>query len=247
MDGLADNLLKHAAEQLRGTQRRQFLAYVCSEMCGGDARRAERRFGWGRETIAKGLRERSADSGDTTVFKSNNRGQRRSEEKNPQLAIDIRLIVEPHTHSDPELKTERQYTNLSAKEVRQALLDRGYSEQEVPSERTLRDVLNRMNYRLKRIQKGKPLKKTEHTDAIFENVKAVRAEAAADPETLEISIDTKTKVKLGEYSQGGKNQNRPRRQRSQSARSRPAGEAQAGSFWRVGSRDRFTDFDLRQA
>ena len=38
----------------------------------------------------------------------------------------------------------------------------------------MRDILNRMNYRLKRIQKGKPLKKTEETDAIFANVKAVR-------------------------------------------------------------------------
>ena len=141
---------------------------------------------------------------------------KRSEDQNPQLAIDIRLIVEPHTHSDPELKTDRLYTNLSAAEVRRALLDRGYSEKELPSERTLRDILNRMNYRLKRIQKGKPLKKTEHTDAIFENVKAVRAEAKADSETLEISIDTKTKVKLGEYSLGGKNQNRSRRKSSPS-------------------------------
>jgi len=119
----------------------------------------------------------------------------------------------------PELKTERRYTNLSAAEVRQALLDRGYSAEEVPSERTMRDILNRMNYRLKRIQKGKPLKKTKDTDAIFENVKAVRAEAEADPETLEISIDTKTKVKLGEYDQGGKNANRSSRQCAQGARS----------------------------
>jgi len=110
------------------------------------------------------------------------------------LAIDIRLIVEPHTQTDPELKTDRRYTNLSAAEVRQALFDRGYSKAEVPSERTMRDILNRMNYRLKRIQKGKPLKKTKNTDAIFENVQAVRAQAEADPETLEISIDTKTKV-----------------------------------------------------
>lgn len=140
--------------------------------------------------------------------KSGNRGRKRSEEQNPQLAIDIQLIVEPHTQTDPELKTERRYTNLSAAEVRQALLERGYSEEEVPSERTMRDILNRMNYRLNRIQKGKPLKKTKETDAIFENVKAVRAEAEADPETLEISIDTKTKVKLGEYSMGGKNADR---------------------------------------
>jgi hypothetical protein len=61
-----------------------------------------------------------------------------------------------------------------------------------------------MNYRLKRIQKGRPLKKTAETDAIFANVQAVHEEAAADETTLEISVDTKTKVSLGGYSLGGK-------------------------------------------
>lgn len=219
MEGVADDLLRSAASQMRGTQRRQFLAQVCQELCDGNARQAEERFGWGRETITKGMAERQADPIELKARKSDNRGKKRSEEQNPQLAIDIRLIVEPHTQTDPELKSERLYTNLSAAEVREALLERGYSEEEVPSERTMRDILNRMNYRLKRIQKGKPLKKTKDTDAIFENVKGVRAEVEADPETLEISIDTKTKVKLGEYDQGGKNTNRSRRQSPQGSRS----------------------------
>jgi hypothetical protein len=90
--------------------------------------------------------------------------------------------------------------------VRQELLAKGYAEEELPSERTLRDILNRMNYRLKRIQKGKPLKKTEDTDAIFANVQAVHEQAKGDPETWEISVDTKAKVSLGEYALGGKNQ-----------------------------------------
>ena len=42
-----------------------------------------------------------------------------------------------------------------------------------------------MNYRLKRIQKGKPLKKTKETDAIFANVKQVKEQVRDDPETLE--------------------------------------------------------------
>lgn len=208
MEVVADELLKSAASQLRGAQRRMFLAEVCEGLCDGSARRAEERFGWGRETIAKGLQERKADPKELVSRKSKNQGAKRSEDQNPQLAIDIRLIVEPHTQTDPELKTDRLYTNLSAKEVREELQRRGYTKEQLPSERTLRDILNRMNYRLKRIQKGKPLKKTEHTDAIFENVKAVQAEAAEDPLTLEISIDTKTKVKLGEYALGGKNTDR---------------------------------------
>jgi len=217
MEG-ADALLVGAASRMSGIERRMFLAEVCQSLCDGNTRQAERRFGWGRNTIAQGIEEQKLSPQEQAAHRSGNAGKKRSEEQNPQLAIDIRLIVEPHTHTDPELKTERRYLNLSAKEVRQALLERGYSDEELPSERTMRDLLNRMNYRLKRIQKGKPLKKTEDTDAIFENVKAVRAEAEADPETLEISIDTKTKVKLGEYSQGEKNANRSRRQRASSAR-----------------------------
>ena len=81
----------------------------------------------------------------------------------------------------------------------------------MPSERAMRDVLNRMNYRVKRIQKGKPLKKTEETDAIFANVKEVKDQARNDPETLEISMETKAKVGLGDYARGGKNQDRRRR------------------------------------
>jgi hypothetical protein len=92
--------------------------------------------------------------------------------------------------------------------VRQALIDKGYAHEELPRERTMRDILNRMNYRLKRIQKGKPLKKTEQTDAIFANVAAVRAQARDEPATLEISMDTKAKVALGEYVRGGKNPDR---------------------------------------
>ena len=88
------------------------------------------------------------------------------------------------------------------------MIDKGYSQQELPKERTMRDMLNRMNYRLKRIQKGKPLKKTDETDAIFANVKAVREQVRDDPETLEISMDTKAKVGLGDYARGGKNQDR---------------------------------------
>jgi hypothetical protein len=45
-----------------------------------------------------------------------------------------------------------------------------------------------MNYRLKRIQKAKPLKKTKETDAIFENVHPVRAEARSDLEPRENGI-----------------------------------------------------------
>jgi hypothetical protein len=198
-----DVLICSGARRLTGYQRRLFVAEVATELCGGSARQAERRFGWGRATVEKGLHESYLGMRCLENFAA--RGRPRSEEKNPQLAEDIRAIVEPHTQADPELKSSRRYTNLSAIEVRAALAAKGYSQEELPSERTIRDILNRMNYRLKRIQKGKPLKKTAETDAIFANVKDVKEQARNDPETLEISMDTKAKVGLGDYARGGKN------------------------------------------
>jgi hypothetical protein len=204
-----DALIRSGARRLTGYQRRSFQAEVAAELCGGNARQAERRFGWGRETVEKGLLERHHGVRCLEDFAA--RGRQRSEEKDPRLAADIRAIVEPQTYADPELKSARRYTNLSAAEVRQALVDKGYAREALPAERTMRNILNRMNYRLKRLQKGKPLKKTEQTDAIFANVQAVREEVRDDPATLEVSMDTKAKVALGEYVRGGKNADRLRR------------------------------------
>ena len=199
-----DALLQRGAQRLTGHQRRLFLAEVTVELCGGNARQAERRFGWGRETIDKGLHE--LRQGIRCVENFAARGRPRWEDHNTQLAGDIRALVEPHTQADPELKSSRRYTNWSAAEVLKALqTQKGYAADALPSERTMRDILNRMGYRLKRIQKGKPLKKTPQTDAVFANVKAVREERKHDPSTLEISMDTKAKVNEGDYARGGKN------------------------------------------
>ncbi len=201
-----DALIRSGARRLTGYQRRSYMAEVATELCGGSVRHAERRFGWGRETVEKGLHETRHGVRCPENFTA--RARRPSEQKDPRLADDIRAIVEPHTYADPELKSPRRYTNLSAAEVRQAWIAKGYSREEVPAERTMRDILNRMNYRLKRIQKGKPLKKTDQTDAIFANVERVHDQSRDDPEALEISMDTKAKVALGDYARGGKNPDR---------------------------------------
>ena len=126
MEGVADELLISAANQLRrgrssdvsGGGLRNTVQRQCS-------RQAEYRFGWGRETIEKGMAERSETAEERAARPSSgNRGRKPWEEQHPQLAIDIRLIVEPHTHTDPELKTDRLYTNMSAGEVRTALQDK---------------------------------------------------------------------------------------------------------------------------
>ena len=204
-----ESLLRQGADRLKGHERRLFMAEVTLKLCDGNPRKAERRFNWGRETVAKGLQE--LQQGVRCLENFAARGRPRLEVKMPQLAQDIRAIVEPHTQADPELKSARRYSNLSAAEVLEALQKKGYTKENLPGERSMCDILNRMNYRLKRIQKGKPLKKTAQTNPIFANVKAVKKEIKG-PDTLEISVDTKAKVNEGDYARGGKNPDRRGRQ-----------------------------------
>jgi hypothetical protein len=50
---------KRCARGLRGVARRVFQAEVTREYLDGDARRAERVFGWHRKTVTKGLVEQA--------------------------------------------------------------------------------------------------------------------------------------------------------------------------------------------
>src|SRR4029077_16358461 len=113
-DSLArhDALLRAAAKRLTGHQRRLFLAEVTLQLCDGNPRQAERRFGWGRDTVAKGLHELQGGVRCLENFAA--RAPPRWERQHPTLAQDIRALVEPRTPADPELKSERRYTNLSA-------------------------------------------------------------------------------------------------------------------------------------
>ena len=49
-----------------------------------------------------------------------------------------------------------------------------------------------------------PPKKVKETDAIFANVQQVHQQAASEPQTLRLSLDTKAAVLIGPFSRGGK-------------------------------------------
>src|SRR5262249_61236918 len=122
------------AGRCAGSNRALSQAKVPTARCGASPRQAERRFGWGHDTVEKGLHEQQHGLRCLENFAA--RGRQRSEEKDPQLAADIRAIVEPHSYADPELKSSRRYSNLSAAEVLEALEAKGYPQEDLPSERT---------------------------------------------------------------------------------------------------------------
>ncbi len=195
-------VFKETAQALTGHFRRAFQAKITKICLDGNIRKAESVFGWGRETVSLGLKE--LESGYICYVEVHERGNKKTEVKLQSLEEDIRELVEPNAQADPEFRSPFAYTRMTAKALRQALIDgKGYTEEELPTERTISNIANRLGYKLRRVQKTKPIKKIKETDAIFENVHKVNREADEDAETLRISLDTKAKVKIGEFSRGG--------------------------------------------
>jgi hypothetical protein len=148
-----------AARKLAGFRRRQFQAEMAIKYCRSNPRRAERMFGWGREAVNTGLNE--LRTGIRCVENYSARGRRKSEEKTPELAQEIHALVEPKSQADPKFQTPLAYTRMTAKAVHERLVASatGHARQ-VPTERTVHNILNRLGYRLRRVQKTKPQKKS---------------------------------------------------------------------------------------
>ena len=75
----------------------------------------------------------------------------------------------------------------------------------MPCSRTIRNKLNELDYKLKKVKKCLPKKKIPETDAIFEEIHLVNQEADKNEGVLRISLDTKATVKIGPFSRGGYN------------------------------------------
>jgi hypothetical protein len=195
--------IKDAAQKLTGSKRRAFQAQVTLDYLEGSVRRAETMFGWCRNTVILGLNE--LRSGFTCIGNFSARGNKKYEDKLPQLEQDIRALAEPESQVDPKFQSPFLYTRITAKAMRQALIDKkGWRSQDLPCENTIGAILNRLGYRLRRVQKAKPLKRIRETNAIFNNVHQENQASDEREDSLRISIDTKAKVDIGDYSRDGK-------------------------------------------
>lgn len=162
MDELTESVretIKLAARKLTGFRRRQFQAEMAIKYCEGNPRRAEHVFGWGRAAVNTGLGE--LRTGIRCVESFSTRGRRKTEEQNPELVREIHSLVEPESQADPKFQTPLSYTRITAKAVHEHLeANTAAGERHVPAERTVYDILNRLGYRLRRVQKTKPQKKS---------------------------------------------------------------------------------------
>ena len=159
LTGSLRGLFRETARQLRGSARRLFMARTVRELGPGGQSLAERELGWHRGTIRKGLHELA--SGITCVEAFGLRGRKPAEAHLPRLLDDIRAIVDSQSQADPQFRSRRLYTRLSAPEVRRQLIaQKGYTDAQLPTAETIRVKLNALGYTRRRVAKTRPQKRS---------------------------------------------------------------------------------------
>jgi hypothetical protein len=150
--------LNETQSKLKGSERREFMANFVLLLGRGGQSRAERELGWDRKTISKGIKE--LKTGIRCMDNFSGRGRHNAEHYLPNLLEDIKHIVEPVSQCDPTFRSTELYSPLSAAEVHKRLVEeKNYTQDELPTVRTISNKLNQLGLRLKKVSKSKPQKK----------------------------------------------------------------------------------------
>lgn len=135
--------LVETATPLQGDERRRLLARTVQERGPGGQRRAERALGWNRQTIRNAIRALTSGRRwlDAVVF----RRRKRVEARLPRRLAASKALVDGQRQPAPSVRSPRLDPRLTAAEVRRRLIaQQGYTDAELPTERTsstkLRDL-----------------------------------------------------------------------------------------------------------
>jgi hypothetical protein len=151
------DLIGRLIDLIEWPARRRAMGDVTMALLDGKQRVAEDVFGWNRKAVELGIHEHQ--SGIACVNDISARGKPKTEDKHPKLLAEIQAIMEPHSESESSLRTTLLYTNMTAKTVHETLVQKGWSEALLPSVRTISNLLNRQDYRLRTVAKSKVQKK----------------------------------------------------------------------------------------
>lgn len=152
------DLISRLIELIPCPAQRYAMGDVTSTILDGKYRVAEYVFGWNRNAVSLGVHE--FQSGIVCVNDISTRRKPKTEEKEPKLLDDIHAIMAPHSQAEPRLRTTLLYTNMTAQAVYDSLRRKGWSKKVLPTVRTVSNILERHNYRLRTVEKTKVQKKT---------------------------------------------------------------------------------------
>src|SRR5215510_7436643 len=150
-------LLIETATSLQGSARRLCMARTVKELGPGGQQRAARELRWGRMTIRKGMR--ALATGVICIDAFALRGRKRAEAHLPNLLTAMQAIVDSQSQADPQFRSNRLSTRLTAAEVRRQLIaQKGYPDTILPTADTIGTKLNELGYYPQKVAKSQPQK-----------------------------------------------------------------------------------------
>src|SRR2546429_1046549 len=106
-------------------------------------------------TMRKGMRELA--TGVICIDAFALRGRKRAEAPLPNLLTDLQAIVDSQSQADPQFRSHRLSTRLTAAEVRRQLMaQKGYPDAVLPTAETIGTTLNELGDYPQKVAKSQP-------------------------------------------------------------------------------------------
>jgi len=149
--------MNNAMKGKTSAEKRRTKWEIAIKYFDGKARKTNAFTGWNVGCVQKGIDEIKT----WKVYEDQRKwgNNKRWEDKVPWLRKSIEKIVEPHAQIDPTFKTAMAYVKITVPKIREILKEEWYNWENLPSERSLYGIVNRLWYSTKKVQKKKPIKK----------------------------------------------------------------------------------------
>lgn len=196
----SESILRHQYELLRPTLdergRRLFAATQVRALGRGGIAAVARATGIAPSTIGRGLRELDQGGAAAGRVRRAGGGRKKLTERNANLLTDLRNIIEPVTHGDPERPL--RWVSKSREKLAVALRAIGHT----ISPQTVGRLLHALEYRRRGNAKAGEGKQNPDRDAQFVhiNTRVLASRASGQPV---VSVDTKKKELIGNFRNAG--------------------------------------------
>jgi hypothetical protein len=179
-------------------RQRRVLAGAGAKMLGrGGVSAVSRAAEMCRNTVITGAKETDAAAVGVDRVRREGGGRKRLIDKDPYLLLELDDLVSPDARGDP--MSPLRWTSKSTYHLAEALNEQGFE----ISPRTVGSLLGEMGYSLQGTSKQKEGAQHVDRDAQFRHINDTAVAFMTDGQPV-ISVDTKKKELVGEYSNAGK-------------------------------------------
>ena len=179
-------------------RQRRVVAGAGAKMLGrGGVSLVSRAAAISRNTIITGVRENASGGAPLARVRREGGGRKRLIDKDPDLLLELDDLVSPDARGDP--MSPLRWSLKSTYNLAEALNAKGFA----ISPRTVGELLGKMGYSLQGTSKQKEGAQHVDRDAQFRHINDTAVAFIADDQPV-ISVDTKKKELVGEYSNAGK-------------------------------------------